>query len=87
MDKDFLNYLAEQKHRLYMYLYRENHQASTSVECYDRIKKNIKYETILESIAFLSLESQLALTEIEYDRYPDAPYLTKRRAPDANKPK
>ncbi|GAB6989491.1 hypothetical protein [Paenibacillus pini] len=73
----FLLYLAEQKHHMYHNLYIHNSVACQEEECVNRIKTIHKYETVLETIAMLPIEEQLALVEIEKEYFGDAPYTSK----------
>lgn len=70
MDQIFLEYLARQKHALYHMLHVFKPQAYTSEECYDRITRKVKYETILEVIGMLNPEDSIAFREIYEDLFP-----------------
>lgn len=71
----FLYYLAERKYRMYHDLYVFNSSACREDECLKRVKLLHKYEQLLEIIAMLPVEEQLALTEIEKEYFHDAPYI------------
>ena len=73
----FLHYLAKNKYDMYHDLHVYSNGAYREEDCVRRIKRLHKYEMLLEVIAMLPLKEQIRLTEIERDRFDEAPYVTK----------
>ena len=72
---NFLYTLAEMKYRMWHELFKFNTQATTSEECFKRIKYMAKYEQLLEIINLLPIEDTRKLSAIEREYFSDAPYV------------
>lgn len=73
----FLYDLAEMKYRMFHELYKFKPQAHTSLECFERIKFQSRYEQVLNIIGLLPVVELNKLHSIEQEYFPDAPYVVK----------
>lgn len=55
---DFLELLAERKYYYYHYFFIAKPQAYTSMDCYERIQKDARYDEVLNLIKHLPIEQQ-----------------------------
>lgn len=55
----FLQELADRKYRYYRYLYIVKPQAYTQEDCYERIKKQSKYQEVIDVIDYLPLDQKI----------------------------
>jgi hypothetical protein len=55
---EFLEFLAERKYYYYHYFRIGKPQAYTSMDCYERIQKDARYDEVLNIINYLPIEQQ-----------------------------
>jgi hypothetical protein len=55
---DFLEFLAERRYMYYHYFAIGKPQAYTSMDCFDRIQKDARYDEVINLINYLPIEQQ-----------------------------
>ena len=66
--KDFLEYLAYGKYRLYYRLYKHKSHAYTESDCIERLNELARYKELINVIENLPLEHKRAVDELFEER-------------------